>query len=376
MSTSDQPATVQPSLPGSPRRIVVTDPSPSVAGLYADAIRGGVEHVQTLPCGPDDAGLAGAVLGADLAVCALPEDPGQALGMLGRVLLLRPNLFVLALTPAERPDAVDLAVQAGAGDVLVRCTGLLEQLPAAVRKNLALMDRARDHAERTTRVLMALEELRAENRSLQTLVDRLESMAMTDPLTGLGNRRALGKRLEELFSLASRRGEDLACLSIDVDGLKRVNDTLGHDAGDDLLRAAGEVLTSACRRGDFAARTGGDEFVVVLPHATSTTAVTVARRVQHAFEERTDELRRRLEGGSVRVVARTPRPSAGDPRHASRVGLSIGVSSLEISRASTPEQLLARADAALYTAKHAGGAGIELDAGGPTVNVVGVRSAA
>lgn len=371
---------VTPSIPGSPRRILVTDASPRVADLYAAAIRTHLPALMVHACAPSDESFAQGVLGADLAVCSLPSESASVLDSLAQVLLLRPGLDVLALTPADRPEASDLAVMAGACAVLTRCAGLLDQLPVAVRGILVMQERRRDTAERQSRLLLTLDELRSENRSLQALVDRLESLATTDPLTGLGNRRALTTRLEELFSLSTRRADELSCLSIDLDGLKRVNDTLGHDAGDDLLSAAADVLRETCRKADFAARIGGDEFVALLPHASITTAAGVAGRVQRAFGARTLEIQERLNRCVPTVTARVRRsratPSPIDTRSDSPIGLSIGVSSLATSGAASPESLLARADAALNAAKHAGRGRVEIDRGGSAVSVIGARRVA
>jgi diguanylate cyclase (GGDEF)-like protein/PAS domain S-box-containing protein len=97
----------------------------------------------------------------------------------------------------------------------------------------------------------------------QAQVD-LAALALRDPLTGLANRRLL----DELFELASARGprsgEQVVLLFVDVDGLKRINDTYGHEAGDRLLRAVGSRLDQAFREADVVARIGGDEFVVML----------------------------------------------------------------------------------------------------------------
>jgi len=85
--------------------------------------------------------------------------------------------------------------------------------------------------------------------------------AHTDSLTGLANRRALCRRVAQAGGSARRLG----AIVVDLDGLKRVNDTHGHDAGDELIRAAAQALTSAVRCADLVARTGGDEFVILAP---------------------------------------------------------------------------------------------------------------
>src|SRR5204862_3850366 len=115
-------------------------------------------------------------------------------------------------------------------------------------------------------------------RQLEEKNEQLEKVAATDGLTGLYNRRHFSRVLEQLFAEAQRYDKDLACVMIDLDGYKQVNDTLGHQVGDQLLVTAGKVITANMRRMDVAARYGGDEFVILLPHADTTEATGVAQR--------------------------------------------------------------------------------------------------
>src|SRR6185436_6180964 len=108
----------------------------------------------------------------------------------------------------------------------------------------------------------------------------LEQMAATDPLTGLYNRRHFARVLEQLFAEAQRYDKDLACVMIDLDGYKQLNDTYGHQIGDQLLTMAGKVITANMRRMDIAARYGGDEFVLLLPQAGVEEANNAATRIR------------------------------------------------------------------------------------------------
>ena len=99
---------------------------------------------------------------------------------------------------------------------------------------------------------------------------QLERSAHHDPLTGLPNRILFDDRFELAFSAARRHLQPLAVLYLDLDGFKRVNDTLGHDAGDSVLRESARRLTGALRAEDTVSRTGGDEFVVLLAHGQGT----------------------------------------------------------------------------------------------------------
>ncbi len=113
--------------------------------------------------------------------------------------------------------------------------------------------------------------------------DRLRALAMTDPLTGLSNRRLLAERIAEEARRAVRYQVPLAVLALDVDGLRRVNDGLGHRAGDAALRAVAHALSETTRATDIAARTGGDEFMVFLLQTTEEEAVACARRLLEAL---------------------------------------------------------------------------------------------
>ena len=106
------------------------------------------------------------------------------------------------------------------------------------------------------------------------------AMASTDELTGLYNRHFMRDELRRMTAHASRRDRSFAVLSLDVDGLKSVNDSRGHQAGDALLRGIADALRTVLRSEDIAVRTGGDEFVVLLPDADRTEAVKVAYRIR------------------------------------------------------------------------------------------------
>ena len=112
-------------------------------------------------------------------------------------------------------------------------------------------------------------------------------LAQHDILTGLPNRSLLNHRLKQIIAQAQRDGTHVACVFLDFDHFKRINDTLGHEAGDQLLQAVAQRLTHAVRETDTVARLGGDEFVLVLPgldpaHATFET-MTVLARVRESF---------------------------------------------------------------------------------------------
>ncbi|WP_245643970.1 sensor domain-containing diguanylate cyclase [Paraburkholderia oxyphila] len=162
----------------------------------------------------------------------------------------------------------------------------------------------------------------------------LQRLAVTDPLTGLANRRALDQRLVAEWHRASREQTPLSVLFFDVDHFKLFNDTYGHAAGDEVLMLVAERIASGTRRtSDMAARYGGEEFAVLLPG----TALQGARKVA-------DKIRRRIETSNL----------AHSGSRYGRVTVSVGCASCEPPVGDSGAKLLAAADALLYEAKAAG----------------------
>jgi diguanylate cyclase (GGDEF)-like protein len=130
---------------------------------------------------------------------------------------------------------------------------------------------------------MTFEE-RRELRSLQRRIRELEAQVEQDPLTGLLNRRGAERRLSEATSYAARAKTTLAVALLDVDHFKQVNDTCGHDVGDDTLRQVGQTIRHIIRQHDAAARWGGEEFLLILPNLSKGAAVALAERLRSFIE--------------------------------------------------------------------------------------------
>jgi len=113
---------------------------------------------------------------------------------------------------------------------------------------------------------------------------RLEQLALTDPLTEIGNRRAFEERLHEELARSLRYGRPISLLMLDVDEFKGINDRFGHAGGDAFLRDISDVLRGAIRQTDFAARIGGDEFAVILPDTGAAGALQAAERIRLRIE--------------------------------------------------------------------------------------------
>lgn len=159
---------------------------------------------------------------------------------------------------------------------------------------------------------------------LQSQMGQLRQDALTDPLTGAHNRRGLNILLENLMSNQT----PFAVLEIDIDFFKRVNDTFGHDAGDEALKALTCVIQHISRKNDIVARTGGEEFLLVLPNENSDTAFEIAERLRNE-------------------VANTAMPRIGF------INVSIGVATWP-QHSKNIDEVYRFADQALYQAKETG----------------------
>ena len=156
---------------------------------------------------------------------------------------------------------------------------------------------------------------------------RLEDLASTDGLTGLKNHRAFQQEIRRLFERHIRSSSPLSLILLDVDHFKKYNDSMGHPAGDELLKKLGYILLTSARHHDFAARYGGEEFVILLPN--------------------TDV------DGSLKFAERLRERVANEKWEHSPVTISLGIATLNETMYS-PELILEAADRALYISKRAG----------------------
>ena len=221
------------------------------------------------------------------------------------------NLPILALIdPDERGRAIK-ALDIGVNDVLARPIDP-EELAARVRTQIK--------RKRYTDLL-------------RSNLDQSLEAAVTDPLTGLHNRRYMSSQLDPLVERATQGGEPVAALLLDIDHFKKINDNFGHDAGDEVLREFAVRLASNVRAVDLPCRHGGEEFVVIMPDTSLSAAERIAERI-----------RLHVSGSPFRVAG---------GREILSVTISIGVAATK-GAGDSPEQLLKRADEALYEAKETG----------------------
>jgi diguanylate cyclase (GGDEF)-like protein len=158
-------------------------------------------------------------------------------------------------------------------------------------------------------------------------------LSITDPLTQVPNRRHLFAQLEGEIARANRFGTQLSFLMVDIDHFKKLNDSVGHRAGDQVLREVCTLMKQRVRKVDTLARYGGEEFAIILPQVTRAEAVEVAEKLRRTIEEAPMEHAKVQPGG--------------------RVTISVGVASLPID-ATEQDKLVDCADSALYASKRLG----------------------
>jgi two-component system cell cycle response regulator len=189
-----------------------------------------------------------------------------------------------------------------------------------------------DKNELVARVRTQLRKKRYADRLRHNVQLSLE-MAITDQLTGLHNRRYMSRHLDNLISSAQKSGKPLAFLIMDIDYFKAVNDTHGHDIGDEVLKEFANRIAANVRGIDLACRYGGEEFVVVMPDTEISFAYSIAERLRKSIETTPVEISRAP--GKLNIT------------------ISVGIAASE-KNGDTAEKLLHRADQALYRAKRSG----------------------
>lgn len=292
-------------------RILIVDDRQSSAERVHGALVG--QHVVDIESNPQEALFRLAEGKYDLLLLNLDLAEFDALRLCGQVRSLERTRHLPILLTTEPGDQARLlrGLDLGANDYIVR----------PIDKN-----------ELVARVRSQIKRKRYTERLRDSVQISME-LAVTDPLTGLYNRRYMEGHVGTLVDRSAARGKSLSVLLLDIDYFKSINDTWGHDAGDDVLRDFSDRLRACIRGIDLACRYGGEEFVVVMPDTDIGVATMVAERI-----------RRRV---------------AGDPFPIQRGDKAIEVTiSIGIAARSTPEDtaalILKRADEALYRAKRDG----------------------
>jgi two-component system cell cycle response regulator len=297
-------------LGGSGGRILIVDDNPRQAESLAAELA--VEHRPIVEADPQKA-LVAARGPVDLMIVNATAESFDGLRVAAQVRLEEAsrNLPLLAIVDFGQRSRLMKALEIGVNDLLARPVDPGE-LAARARTQIR-RKRYADH--------------------LRNSLDLSLELAVTDQLTGLHNRRYMNGQLKALVERAADGGEPVSVLAIDIDHFKKINDSFGHDGGDEVLREFAVRLASNVRAVDLPVRQGGEEFLVVMP----ATGLEDARRIA-------ERIRLHVSGEPFRL------PGAEESLN---VTISIGVATI-LPGETRPDSLLKRADRAMYDAKVAG----------------------
>jgi two-component system cell cycle response regulator len=292
-------------------RILIVDDRAASAERIAGMLR--TEHGVDIETNPAEALFHAADGNYDLLIVSLALQQADGLRLCSQVRSLERtrNVPILAIADAEDNARMLRGLEIGINDYLSR----------PIDKN-ELMARARTQIRK-----------KRYTERLRDNVQQSIEMAITDALTGLYNRRYMESHLSALVEQAAARGKPLTALVLDIDYFKSINDTHGHDAGDDVLREFATRVRKSIRGIDLACRFGGEEFVIIMPETDMAVATIVAER-----------LRRRIASEPFAI---------GHGAGALEVTISIGIATLDAAD-DTAATILKRADQALYRAKRDG----------------------
>jgi two-component system cell cycle response regulator len=293
-----------------PARILIVEENALTAANLADALKPLAPSVLRVAAGAEAMERLDRV---ELVIASLSAPGDEALRLVGHCRAQDPSRHLPILLIAEGRDLPLLAkgLDLGANDYLVspvERNELLARCGTQIRRK-RLQDRLNQNYQRSL------------------------SLALTDDLTGLHNRRYLLAHLDELIERANRDGSRVALLLFDIDHFKKINDSHGHAAGDEVLRQIAARAIDSVRSADLVARLGGEEFVVVMPETELAMAAAVAERLRSAIASQPFVV-----GATAAAVSLT---------------VSIGVTAAAPG-GDARELMLGRADAALYAAKAGG----------------------
>jgi len=266
-------------------------------------------------------GHVGGVHSPDLVLMAVgPTDAGWSDALRAMKARVHPRFLpITVLSPQTDVTSRVAALRAGADDVVAKPCATAE-----IVARVAAMLRIKSSQD-------ALERARIE----------AERLSITDPLTGLFNRRYFQYRLEQEIERARRHGDSVSLLMLDLDHFKHVNDRYGHRAGDDALRITAELLTRQLRRLDVCTRWGGEEFAIIMPNTGGPGGMVVAQRLLRALRAK------------ACLSARPLSEPDGGPESV-QITASLGLAAFPSQGIESAEALVQAADAVMYRAKNEG----------------------
>lgn len=296
---------------GQHARILLVEDRPSSAERLVSALS--PFHTVTLMPDPQQALIHAAEGKFDLVIASLDLNGFDGLRLCSQIRSLERtrNLSVLMIAEVQDRSRILRGLEIGVHDYLVRPV---------------------DRNEMVARVRTLVRRKRFAER-LRDSVHASMEMAVVDPLTGLHNRRYLDSHLAALFDESTIRARPLSVLVLDIDRFKNINDTHGHDAGDEVLKDFAQRVKSCTRGIDVVARFGGEEVVVVVPDTLLDGAAAIGERIRAKVESEGFPIHRGTREVSVTVSIGVAARQAGDP---------------------SAQEMMKRADMALYRAKQAG----------------------
>ncbi len=249
--------------------------------------------------------------------------------LLGHLVMATSKIGLIPTSPLT-----EMAPQIGVAlEVILLSFALAYRINLERQRRIEAQDHALDIQRQANQTLEARVQERTEK--LEQVNEQLKAVSITDGLTQVANRRRFDEKLETEWNRALRQGHPLSLVLLDIDHFKRVNDDLGHLAGDDCLVSVARVCANEIQRsGDLLARYGGEEFSVLLPATPEAGAVSVAERLRV-------------------TVSETP-VDVGDHTGPVNLSVSVGVATITPGPGNRPSDLIGRADEALYAAKNAG----------------------
>jgi two-component system cell cycle response regulator len=234
------------------------------------------------------------------------------------------DIPIIMLTAMNTTEQKVRGLEAGADDYLPKP---FEEMELNARVSVAL------------RTKLLKDELRRKNDELKKMLDEVQTISMTDSLTGLFNRRRFEALLDSEFKKSYRYNLPLACMMIDIDRFKAVNDTYGHAVGDGVIMETAGIIQRSIRESDAACRWGGEEFMVLAPMTRKEEALIPAKRI-------------------LQTVAAAAFNGIGNEKKT----VSIGIAAVPETGIDTADKLIQAADAAMYEAKKNGRNRVELKA--------------
>jgi diguanylate cyclase (GGDEF)-like protein len=257
--------------------------------------------------------------------CVVLVAPGQP--MPDELFLAEPPLVIAVVANRER--GLDMLARGAADMLLLDATE--EEVSLRIGAWARVVERERRQSGALSAVADRLRELEERLRRAEAERDKLRELAHRDELTGLGNRRSFHGHLDFAISWAGRYGGAVSAVVCDLDGMKQLNDRFGHPAGDAALRTVAQIIKHSLRSVDHAARLGGDEFGLIMPRTIADDAARVAERIRTQIADIT---------------------LPGQLHLSASFGVASGIAPRGVGFAA--EEIIARADAALYDAKRQG----------------------